>query len=138
MKIENVTIRETAWREVLSDMLTRAMEGDPGATVETLRLEVAAGRAKLFEVLADDGAALAAAVLRVEMRETGPEGVIVAAGGRPLSGVRLFKLLPHFEARFVGVRRIRIHTARPVMARLLEKQGYAVRELVLQKQMAKG
>lgn len=72
-------------------------------------------------------------VLRIDHAPSGSEGVVVAAGGS-LTGFDItLNLLPHVERMFKGVHRIRIHTARPGMAKKLAALGYWPREFVFGK-----
>jgi hypothetical protein len=129
-----LTLRPVDWCAEASALLERAMACDPLATVETLRRAVAVGEAGLIGVY--DGARLVGAlVLRVDVRELGREGVIVAAAGR-LPGVRLLDLLPHVEGRFRGCRSVRVHTARPGLVRALTRRGYVAREIVMARALA--
>ena len=101
------------------------------ASLADLRGQVDAGAA-LFAVR--EGARLVGAfVLRVDQTAQGSEGVIVAAGGNLPGFDFTVDLLPHVEALFSGVVAIRIHTARPGMARKLAAAGYMPREMVFAK-----
>lgn len=118
-----MTIAPASWGEVAAELL-RDCFTVPGA-LELVAAQVEAGAASLFMV--DQGDEIIAAfVLRVD----GDEGVIVAASG-PVS--LILELLPHMEARFSGCRVMRIHTARPAVARMLSRRGYGAAELVLRK-----
>lgn len=137
MGAETVELRtyEIRWSDDAAALLAPAMKCDPGATVDSLRRAVNRRAAKLLGVYARHQL-IAAVVLRVDKRDTGAEGVIVAAGGK-LSGASLTRsLLPVIERCFFGVRRIRIHTARPGLVRLLARHGYTFREWVLNKEIA--
>lgn len=68
------------------------------------------------------------------LRKDGDEGVIVAAGGR--AGFSLVDaVLPIAEKQFIGVKTIRIHTARKGLAKKLKQQGYREQEIVLTKRV---
>lgn len=122
-----LTVEPCEWSPQAADLLARAFtHGNP----EVIGADVRAGRAGLFAVR--DGATLGALfVLRVD----GDEGVIVAAAGG-VPGVDLTaEVLPAVERMFSGVRRIRIHTSRPGMAKKLARQGYGAAEVVLFKEI---
>ncbi|WP_293762599.1 hypothetical protein [uncultured Aquitalea sp.] len=109
-------------------MLEKAVKHDPTVSETAQVLQGAA----LFAV-EQGGRDVAAFVLRWE----GPECVVVAAGGS-LPGVSLLDvILPHIEknsqAEFV-----RIHSARPGMARKLAQHGYGVAEIVYRKGVNNG
>lgn len=88
--------------------------------------------ANVVEVWAG-GEMVGAFILRLDSTVDGVDGVIVAAGGN-LPGADLTALLlPYIERMFIGVRRVRIHTMRPGMARKLEGAGYKLAELVFVK-----
>jgi len=102
------------------------------ATVAEIRRQVETGAAALWHVLEGE-AVRAVFVLRVDHDADGSEGVIVAAAGA-CRGVDLTAaLLPHVERLFLGCRAVRIHTARPGMARKLARMGYVPREVVFGK-----
>lgn len=135
MAEKTLAVRGAAWAAVHNELLAPALACDPSVTVATLRDDVAAGRATLLDVIdTETGEHVASVVLRVEARERGAEGVIDAAAGR-LDGVRLAReVLPAIEARFKGVRWIRIHTGRTGLVReLVRHHGYDVRETILAK-----
>lgn len=118
-----LTIAQASWGEVAAELL-RDCFTVPGA-LEKVAAQVEAGIASLFMV--DQGDEIVAAfVLRVD----GDEGVIVAFGGPVALSL---ELLPHMEARFSGVRVIRVHTARPGVAHLLARREYDAAEIVLRK-----
>lgn len=123
-KQKKLIVAPAAWGEAAADMLRNCFTV-PGA-LEAVAHQVETGRAQLFT--ADDGGEIVAAfVLRVD----GDEGVIVAANG-PLSLIPA--LLPAMEQRFIGCRAVRVHTARPGLARVLTKHcGYGGQEIVLRK-----
>ena len=132
-------IAPAAWRAEHDALLARAMAKDPMETTATLRAEVEAGRAHLIQVSDPaTGALVGAAVLRVEQRERGLEGVIVATAGVRGAGVRLLDLLPELERRLIaaGCVSIRVHPSRPGMLRFCLAAGYQPREWVLGKVVA--
>lgn len=127
-----LTIRQAAWSQASEQMLRKAMDAEPLTGINGLRYLVETGTAKLFEVL-DDCYLRAAVVLQIVPQANGLEGVIVAAGGK-LSGVSLTRqVLPAIENLFTGCCGIRIHTARRGLIRELQKQGYAMTQVVLTK-----
>ncbi len=125
---KNLTIEPAEWSPAVAMWLTLALQH---ASLADLRGQVDAGAA-LFAVR--EGARLVGAfVLRVDQTAQGSEGVIVAAGGNLPGFDFTVDLLPHVEALFSGVVAIRIHTARPGMARKLAAAGYMPREMVFAK-----
>lgn len=122
------------WSDAAGELLSRAMLCDPGASVATLKRAVNRRQAVLLGVYAHH-VRIGACVLRIERREGGAEGVIVAASGR-LAGVNLTRaLLPAIERKFRGVKRIRVHTARRGLVKLLAQAGYTLREFVLHREV---
>lgn len=91
--------------------------------------QVERGEAKLFRVFDADRRLVSAYVLRVDE----DEGVIVAAAGKWKGGSLLQTVLPYIERQFIGVKAIRMHTARPGLCRQLVKMGYAPQEIVMRK-----
>ncbi len=90
--------------------------------------------AGLFEVVAD-GARVGVVLLRIDVLGSGAEGVIVAAAAH-VPGVDMTEaVLPAIEGMFRGVDRIRIHTARPGLAKKLNKSGYRAQEVVMVKEV---
>lgn len=124
-----LTIEPREWSPAVAALLARAFtHGDP----EVIGADVRDGRAGLFAVCQGDTLG-AVFVLRID----GDEGVIVAAAGG-VPGVDLTAdVLPHVERMFSGVRRIRIHTSRPGMAKKLTRQGYGAAEIVLFKELGR-
>jgi len=133
MAQESLIIRQAQWTDAHARLLAAAMRADPLVTVETLRAAVANGAASLIEVIDSADQMVCAAVLRVECRELGNEGVIVAAAGALPGGRLLPVVLPVLENSFRGVNSIRVHTARPGLVRALARHGYAPREVILSK-----
>lgn len=120
------------WGEAQAGYLKLSVSG---VSLDDLKSQVEAG-ARLFDVLADD-IHVGTFMLRVDVRGSGSDGVIVAAGGR-LSGFDFtYDLLPVVEQMFFGVDRIRIHTERGGMAKKLQKSGYMLREVVYVKELEK-
>lgn len=106
----------------------------PFSDVESLRVQVEADRAALFEVLAG-GAVVGAYVLRTEVIAGRIEGVIVAAGA-DCPGVEVSTaILPIAEKQFSGVDAIRVHTARPGLLKRLAGAGYEFQEFVIRKKI---
>lgn len=96
--------------------------------------EVLAG-AELFDVCDGERVVLRYA-LRVTERANGRQGEIVAAvGGCP--GLRLVDaFLPVIERQLAGVRRVKVTTARPKLAKRLLQHGYQLRGFILDKMVA--
>lgn len=123
-KQAQLIVGRAAWGAAAAELL-RDCFTVPGA-LEQVAQQVKRGRAKLF--LADDGGGIVAAfVLRTE----GAEGVIVAANAESIE--LLPALLPHIEARFIGCKSVRFHTARAGLARMMMAHGYGGQEIVLRK-----
>lgn len=115
-------------------MLAPAMRHEPGVTANTLRDLVETDCGRLYAIMAD-GEMVGAYVLRVQAKETGMEGVVVAAGGK-LPGHSLIRsVLPAIESyQLSGCDWVRIHTARRGMVRELSRHGYQIREIVMSKE----
>lgn len=129
-----LTLTRGAWGPDSAAWVARAVQQ---ASVEDLRREVAAGSAQLWEVR-DGDAVRAVFLLRVEHNAAGSEGVILAAAGG-VPGVDLTRqVLPHVERLFLNCRSVRIHTARPGLARKLAGMGYEPAEIVLVKELRNG
>lgn len=104
-----------------------------GATLDDLRAQVEQG-ARLFHVVAGE-TVCGAFLLRVDQTASGPVGVIVAIAAQ-LRGVDMAaSILQGIESLFIGVRRIRFHTAQPALVRKLLRHGYAPREFVCFKEI---
>lgn len=127
----SITLAQAEWSDAAERLVPLALQH---ASVEEIRHQVESGLARLYHV-EEAGEVRAVFVLRVDHDVDGSEGVVVAAaGGR--RGVDLTRaLLPHIEALFVGCRAVRIHTARPGMARKLAAMGYVPREVVFGKKI---
>lgn len=133
----NLAIAPIHWCESVSELMAPSMEHEPGITVATLAEIVNKERAELFGVFS--GAELVAAyVLRIEQKEQGQEGIIVAASGK-LPGYSLIRtILPPIERQLSNCDWIRAHTARPGIVRELKRAGYSQREIVMAKGMHDG
>jgi hypothetical protein len=108
-------------------------EATPYASADDLQAQEKAG-AKLFRVTCDKKR-VGYYLLRVDRLAAGNEGVVVAAAGK-LDGVDLITLLmPTVEKQFIGCQTMRVHTARPGMARKLAVKGFAAGEIVLRKKL---
>lgn len=124
-----LTIAPREWSPEVAALLARAFtHGNP----EVIGDEVRDGRAGLFGVCQGDTLG-AVFVLRVD----GDEGVIVAAAGEVPGVDMTAEVLPHVERIFSDVRRIRIHTSRPGLAKKLTRQGYGAAEIVLFKELGR-
>lgn len=128
-----LTLRPGPWRAAHAALLAPAMAHDPTTTPATLQRLVERSAAVLVEVL-QGRTLVGAAVLRVDYTDNGPEGVIIAGAGK-LPGARLLRdVLPRLERQFIGVRWVRIHTAREGLEReLINRHGYTRAEVVLRK-----
>lgn len=126
MDAQALTVRPAVWSDAAADMLAGCFTV-PGALAHVAS-QVRAGIASLFEAVAESGEVVCRFVLRTEYAE----GVIVAASG-PADLVTA--LLPNMERRFTGCRSVRIHTARPAVARILAAAGYSGQEIVLRRDL---
>lgn len=134
---KSLTLRPSAWRDEHAALFRRALICDPLATPETLRRNVAAGVATLFDVLDSAGAFLGAVVLRVEERDGGADGVIDAGAGRlPFTRSQFPALIRALEAHFRGVDYFRVETGRRSIIRQFTRLGYRARQMTLQKAAA--
>lgn len=129
----NLAVAPIHWSESAAAMLAPAMQHEPGVTVGTLAEIVNTERAVLFGVFS--GAEMVGAyVLRVEQKEQGREGIIVAAGGN-LPGYSLIRtILPAIERQLAGCQWIRAHTARRGIMREMAHLGYIQREVIMAKE----
>lgn len=132
-KDEALTIRKEGWSgevQILMGWAFPQLSAQDQRTVDRIILDVTTGAATLF-VARLSGVAVLAYVLSVE----GRQGVVqVAAGSLP--GVDLTSVvLPEIEKKFIGCDSVRIHTARPGLAKKLSKQGYAAKEIILVKSL---
>lgn len=127
--MDQVEIRPVDWSDDAARVLARAV---PFAAVADLMRQIDEAGARLFEVIAESGR-VGFYLLRVDRTANGAEGVIVAAAGG-LGGVDLVELiLPAIEKQFIGCGVVRIHTARPGLAKKLSRVGYTSGEIVLRK-----
>jgi len=127
---EGLTIAAAAWSASIADMLQAA-----GDCFDEVRAQVERGTSQLFTV-ERGGAVIAAFVLRIDHIQGGDDGVIVAAAGRGGDVNLTAAMLPFIEQMFIGCKRVRIHTARPGLAKILAARfGYRVDELVLSKEI---
>lgn len=132
-----LTLAPAPWSLGMAALLSAAMRCDPGASVATLRALVESGRGTLLQILTDAGELVGAIVLRIDQRELGADGVIVAAATSQRWVWRYMPaLLRDLEGRFMGVQRVRIHTGSRGLVRALARQGYRLRECVLDKEIA--
>lgn len=124
-----LTLSPAAWCADAERLIATALQH---ATPAEIRSQVESGAAVLYRVM-QGGRMGAVFVLRVDHDADGSEGVIVAAAGG-VRGVDLTAaVLPHIERMFIGCRAVRIHTARPGLARKLAAAGYRPAEIVLTK-----
>lgn len=128
---EALNVAAVEWCEEAALILAPSV---PFGSVDDLREQTKTAGAVLFRV--SRGVDLVGYyLLRVDTGASGAEGVLVAAAGR--DGFDLTAhLLPHIESQFLGCNGIRIHTARPGLAKkLTTRNGYGAAELVLRKQL---
>lgn len=126
-----LTLRPAPWSADAERLIATALQH---ATPAEIRRQVESGESVLYQVARGQHVG-AVFVLRVDHDADGSEGVIVAAAGG-VRGVDLTaELLPHVERLFSNCRAVRIHTARPGMARKLGRAGYRLAEIVLTKEI---
>jgi hypothetical protein len=89
--------------------------------------------AKLFKVSRENGQTVGFYLLRIDKNADGCEGVLVAAAGKDLEFDLTAAVLPVIEGQFIGCAVLRIHTARPGLAKKLAAVGYEPQEIVLRK-----
>lgn len=130
---EAITITSEQWTEEAHSLIKWAFPNLSAADADTMRgikHSVCTGKASLF-IARLSGVAVLAYVLSVE----GKEGVVLVAAGN-VPGVDLTAIvLPEIEKKFIGCESVRIHTARPGLAKKLAKQGYGAKEIVLVKKL---
>lgn len=125
-----LTICRANWTEEAARVLAPSI---PFGSAEDLREQVAAG-ACLFQV-ERAGDLVGFYVLRIDQSASGAEGVLVAAAARDETDLTA-SLLPHIERQFIGCKTIRIHTARPGLARkLATRGGYGAAEIIMRKSL---
>ena len=131
MKTEQLTVNPAQWNAQAAYWVGQTQQH---ATTEEIRAQVEQGGASMFEIRNQAGEVCGAFVLRIEQRNTGPEGVILSAAAK-LPGVDMVgAMLEHIESRFVDCNSIRMHTAIPALARRVAAFGYGVTELVCTKE----
>lgn len=129
---KSLTLQPAAWRDSHAALFARALICDPLATPETLRRNVAAGVASLFDVLDAGGAVLGAVVLRVEKRDGGVVGFIDAGAGRlPFARKQFPALIQALQRQFRGVDIYRIETGRRSIIKQFARLGYKPRQVTL-------
>lgn len=127
-----LTLHPSSWCASHNSLFARALVCDPLVSPETLRENVANGRAMLFDVIDSEGEILGAVVLRVEKRELGAEGVIDAGAGRlPFTRSQFPALIRAIEKKFYGVKFIRIETASRSIMRAFARLGYKPRQVTI-------
>jgi|GEM_PF-5037784 len=130
--MEAVKITEVGWNDAARADLGRAMGGDPLATVDTLRADVAEGRAGLFRVEGPDGAGHVCAC--VEVSRTGArELVLIAGGGRGLQTYKLALDAMLSVAKARQCQTIRIHAIRPAVERIAVRRGFTRADVVMRR-----
>lgn len=126
---ETLKVSAAEWSEEAAQVLAPSV---PFGSVHDLAGQVESGAAVLFAV-ERGGKRVGFYILRIDQTASGAEGVLVAGAGRDDFDLTA-NLLPHIETQFHGCRAIRIHTARPGLARkLTTKNGYGAAEMVLRK-----
>jgi hypothetical protein len=126
-----IQVIRVEWSETAGQVLADAV---PFGTPADLERQVREEGAQLFEVIAEGGR-VGFYLLRIDRSAVGCEGVLVAGAGA-LQGVDLIAtLIPIIEKQFRGCAAMRVHTARPGLARKLARQGYGAGEIVLRKNL---
>lgn len=134
MNVNELTIERAHWSDEAAAMLSASVRRAPCFKPQDYARMLTDDRANtmLFRVTRGFGV-VGYFILRIEHFAGGSEGVVLAASGK-LSGVDLTAdLLPLLEARFKGVRAIRISTARRGLVRKLLRQGYQLTHYTLRK-----
>jgi len=127
-------VRAATWTPANEAMICRALAT---ATLADIKFQVANGAA-LFEVV-DESGVVAAFVLRVDRLACRTVGVIVAAGGAAPGVDLTAAIVPHIEKNmFYGCDAISLHTERAGLVRKLERQGYRVAEIIMEKRVHHG
>lgn len=130
--MDQVQINPAEWSEEAGAVLAPAI---PYGSVSDLEMQIKHEGAKLFEVIAENAGRVGFYVLRIDKNASGFEGVIVAGAGS-LRGVDLVELVvPAMEKQFMGCASVRVHTARPGLAKKLAGMGYGAGEIVLRKKL---
>lgn len=130
---QEITVRAVPWSERAAQVLAPSV---PSACLDDLRAQVEAG-AVLFAV-ESGGETVGFYILRIDTAPSGAEGVLVAAASVNADFDLTAQLLPHIEGQFTGCKSIRIHTARPGLAKkLTTRAGYQSAEIVLRKNLKK-
>lgn len=132
-KVQALVIAKEDWTEEARSLMGWAfpyLSNSDQRELKRIESMVNDGSATLF-MARMSGVAVLAYVLSIE----GSEGIVQVAAGN-LPGVDLTGLLmPEIEKKFVGCASVRIHTARPGLAKKLAKQGYSAKEIVLVKKL---
>ncbi len=110
----------------------RAMRHD--TTGGLVSLDSVLAGAHLFDVLRG-GEIVARYALRVENREFGSKGVIVAAAGGVRGADLVASMVPTIERQFSNVRLIEVVTARRALVGKLIPQGYRVEAFTVRKHL---
>lgn len=120
-----IEINAVAWDSLAAVVLSKV--GNP----DDYAMQIQAG-ASLFQVKRG-GLEIGLYLLRVDQLANSAEGVLVAAVSHDPHVDLTALVLPVIEKQFIGCRSIRIHTARPGLAKKLSRAGYSAAELVLRK-----
>jgi hypothetical protein len=129
---EKISLTPGTWGPDADAWISQALQT---ATPDEIRHQVEHQGARLFYVQ-HQGSVKGAFVLRVDQLPDRAEGVIVAGAGA-VPGVDLMAVcIPAIEAMFVNCQTVRYHTAKPAVARKMQRLGYIAAEIVSIKRIA--
>lgn len=130
MEAQEIRLVPCQWSDEIAEHLQRACIYATRAD-----LKAQADRGAQCYAIEHAGEVIGAYMLRVDQPMQGPEGVIVAASGHIENVELLETVYPAIEAQFAraGCKTMRIHTARPGIARMMGARGFNMAEIVLSK-----
>lgn len=130
--VKGLTLHKSPWMPLAGEYLARI---DHECPVEFYRDEVQTGRATLLFVKTPDDSVVAAVVVRIDDTASGPEFVVVAAGGECAGRLMTLDVLPTLEtfAKGLGCVCVRAHTRRHAVMAGFGRAGYHIDEFVLKK-----
>lgn len=128
-----MTLNRSEWTDLGGLYVARAAPFG----LSSIREQVRAGVAVLYMLKHGDDT-VGAVVLRVDQCANGEsEGVIVAAVADVAGVDMIAACLGGIEKLFVNCARVRYHTASPMVARRMAREGYRAREIVSVKELKK-
>lgn len=123
---EILTIEPGEWCPDVQALCERRFMSDRFDELRRIRARVLAGAAVLFKVTDATGVLRMVYTLAVE----GRTGIVTMAAGEGDTDLT-HHVLPDIKRRFRDCDRLRIHTARPGLARKLQREGFTCDEIVL-------